>query len=247
MALPTAEQMRRLWPLGVPLSRAWVHFAHPDQKLRWQDLAKVSAIGAFSEASEALKLDSDETPLEMRLTKTFAPVTEILSARSSLQAEMQKAILIQIGEGQIFGMGFEPPRSLASLPKIVPKGFWSGRLEWGQNRVSYESLQLIDVRLVTKSDWNQVYKATTVEIVLPPAPAKGRPSVGPHIQAASKALLAAGLIDIGQSANSHFPVIRSWLKANVSDMADTADNLSDETIRKHFGSFFNELKKTNKQ
>jgi hypothetical protein len=238
MAEPTDAQLRDLYRAGVSLGQSWLKYAHPDLKARWDELAQQSAFDSFKSAGEAI------APLDMpaleKFQKMLAPANKILTARTAVRNEMEAAILRYIKAGHLFAFGFEPPRRLASVPVAIPKAAMSGKLDWDQNKVSFASLEFIEVRLTTSRYWTEIYRSVQV-----PDPAKpGRPTVGPDIEAAFHALHKAGEINITRSASSHYDEIRTWLAANKPSLPVDPNTLGNEVIRKNFMPLFKELKKT---
>jgi hypothetical protein len=244
MAGQTEFQLKELWRVGLPLEQAWLTYAHPDVKARWSDLAQKSALDGTKEALE--EFGPLDMPAHEKFQRIFAPATAILTARTSLKDEMKAAILRYIEAGNLFAYGFEPPRRLASAPVALPKTVMLGEIDWEKNTVRHAGLSFEEVKLTTRRYWNEV--CCTVDPVPPSTVrAKGRPSVGPHIVNAARALLSEGKINPEHSAKSHFPEIRTWLAQHSQDMPVPPLSLNDETIRRHFTQFFKELKNTNKQ
>jgi len=240
----TETQLRALWRAGVYVGRSWVTYAHPDLKARWDALKEESAIDAFAKGME--QAATSEAARFEKFNQAFAGTRDILTKRAALKNELQKNILGYVAKGYLHGFGYELPRSTAALPVAIPKSAWSGRLDWDNSALSYQGIELCAVRLTTNRIRNEILDRGHV----PPAPstkARGRPSIGPDIEAAFHALNRAGEIDPSKSAKSHFVKIRKWLELNRPNLLVPAASISSEAIRAHFAPLFNGLKKNRKQ
>lgn len=240
MAEPTEAQLRELWRVGVPVSQAWLTYAHPQKKAYWESLPKPFALQTLVEGL------TEGAQAGLTIAQSLQDIGDATKPLADAKSEMQAAILRYIGSGDLSGFGFEPPRKIASAPVMIPKAVWAGKLDWDKSTLSKTGLNFIEVRLTTRRYWTEIYRPN--DLLPPPSvPAKGRPTVGPYIQQAAQALLSQGKINPALSAKSHFPAIRHWLSQHVQEMPVPPQSLNDETIRQHFAPIFNELRKTNKQ
>lgn len=234
---------KALWDAGVPLSKAWEAFAHPNLKAAWTEALGRSAITAMVEAAETDK-EADGSIAE-KLGRAFAGAQPILAERSALEARMKGDLLRYIAHGNLHVLGYEPPRRIGDAPVLIPAELWKGRCDWDRNKLSANSLEIIEVRLLTNGMRDTILDREPPREA--PVKAVGRPGVGGDIEAAFDALRAAGEIDVTRSAKSHFGAVRKWLHLNRPNLGIPAADISDETVRRHFSPHFNALKETTKQ
>ena len=238
------EQLLRLWRAGVYVGQSWETYAQPDLKARWYALKEESAIDAFSQGMQQAAT-SEAEPFE-KFDQAFAGTRDILTKRSKLMDELKKNILGYIAKGYLHGFGYELPRSMADTPVAIPKSAWSGRVGWDKNTLSYQGVELCAVRLTTNRIRNEILDRGHVTST-PSAKARGRPSIGPDIEAAFHALNSTGDIDPNKWAKSHFDKVRKWLELNRPNLMVPAASISSEAIRSHFSPLFRDLKKNRKQ
>lgn len=243
MNQPTNDQLNSLWRNGVSVRSAWVRYAVPALKERWEELQKSSAISALEDGmTKASAMEADAvTKIQMLLEGP----QKILEARNTLRQNLQENILKYIAGGHLHAFGFEPPRRVASTPIAIPKEAWSGRCNWDEGKLSYSGMEFIEVRLTTNRIRNEILERGHVDST--PMRAPGRPSVKPDIEAAFHALNKAGEIDPMASQMSHYPKVRRWLELHRPDLDVPPGQINLETIRRIISPFFNELKKTKKQ
>ncbi|MFB9151626.1 hypothetical protein [Roseovarius ramblicola] len=239
----TDQQLVRLWQSSYPLSRAWLIFASPEDQATWKSLADVSAIDAF-EAS-ALQASQDQPDLSAAVIQAMKGPSKILRDRANHRGKLQHDVLSFITDGHLHGFGFEPPRRLDAAPVPIPKRAWSGRIDWENNTLTFESIQFVEVRLTTNRIRNGILEHRQAGSALTRAP--GRPSIRQAVEHAFEALHEAGKIDTGQSMKSHFPAVRRWLDLNRPDLPAPASKLTDEGIRAYFSPKFRALKESKKQ
>lgn len=238
------DQLNALWRAGVPLQSAWEAYAAPDARARWEAIKGNSFLQAFVSGLEAIS-ESDMGAGE-KFQASLAPVASMASEQNEVRGAMRDALSGYIREGHLFGFGFEPPRKLASVPVGVPQQIWQGRIEWDKSTVELGSLRFIEVRLITRQARNVILERPS-PVARESVPTRGRPAVGPHIEAACKALIAEGRIDPSRSAKSHFDLIRERLDQVGQVLPVPAGAISDEAIRLHFAPHFKALKAAKKQ
>lgn len=244
MPMLSDDQVNALWRAGIPLQSAWEVYAAPEVNERWNAIKGKSPLQALMAGLEAAG-ESDMSAHE-RVQAGFGPAASVASEQLGLKDEMRDAVLGQIREGHLFGFGFEPRRKLTSLPVSVPGHIWQGRIDWDRGAVELASLRFIEVRLITRQARNEILERPS-PVAPEGVPTRGRPAVGPHIEAACKALISEGRIDPSRSATSHFDLIRERLDQFAEELPVPAGEISFETIRKHFAPLFKELKKNRKQ
>ncbi len=240
MADIAETQLRALWRAGVYVGRSWETYAHPDLKSRWNALKEESAIDAFSQGMQQVAT-SEAEPFE-KFNQAFAGTRDILTKRSALMGKLQKNILAYIAKGHLHGFGFERPRTLDTVPVVIPKGAWSGRIDWENNTLTFESIKLVEVRLTTNRIRNEILERGNVDKT--PVRPQGRPTVRHAIEAAFYALNEAGKLDPKASQMSHYPLVKEWLELNRPDLKVPPAHMSPKTINKYFSPLFNDLKET---
>jgi len=243
MAEITNEQLNRLHSAGAPLSSSWHYYAHPTEKAQWAELQNQSAADALAKAAEDAR--TMEGDMLAKLMHAAKGPQAILSARGDLVKNLQANILSYIANGHLHGFGFELPRKVSSAPVAIPKTAWAGKCDWSNGTLNYQGLQFVDVRLTRNRIRNEILERGNVDRT--PPRAAGRPSLEADILAAVHGLHAAGEIDIENTQRSHLPKLRGWLELNRPNIYPPPNAISDETFRKHFSPFFNELKKNRKQ
>ncbi len=248
MAERSAEKLEKLWRSGSPLSNSWLTYAHPDLKTQWTEIKGKSALTAFSisveQAGQQEKPDATRGVESMQ--NLLLPVQTILQARSDLKKKMQNNIQEYIKNGHVFAYGFEPPRKLGSVPVELPSGAWGGKFDWDNSTVSHAGLSFVQVRLTTRRIRDEILNQSPEPFEFKPSAGPGRPTVGPDIEEAFRALHEAGEIDIKSSASSHYDKVREWLHRYKPDLPAEARNLGHEVIRKNFMPLFKALKKSHK-
>lgn len=239
MTTHTIHQLNHLWRISLPLSRVWVEYGEPKLKARWTELQKVSAITAFDEAAQQVG-DAECSPMEKLQVLLHKP-TEILTARAEVEDKLKQNILSYISQGHAHAYGFEAPRKVADAPIPIPKSTWAGKVDWNKRTLSHQGLEFVEVRITTNRIRNEILDRGNVK--MEPPTSAGRPTVGPAIQAAFKALEKAGEIDISASQQSHYPKIKAWLELNAPDLNVPAAKISGKTIHRYFSPLFKDLKK----
>lgn len=237
------DQIKTLWKHGTLLSNAWVKFAHPDTLKRWQEVSAQSASESFVKAAETAPIE--RANFFESLAATIGPAAEIARAQSEVRKTMQAALVGYIKKGLVFAYGFEPPRTLASVPVSLPVSVWSGEIDWTQSRLSYSGLNFEQVRLVPFRVRDGLLQRPA-PIKQTPAQKVGRPGVGPEIEAACRALIEAGKVDVTKSAKSHFAAIRQALRQHEEGLSVPPQHISDKTLSRYFTPFFNALKEGTK-
>ncbi|WP_320179501.1 hypothetical protein [Roseovarius pacificus] len=243
MPKTTDEQLLKLWRISYSLSKAAFTFARAEDQAKWKALHENSAIEAFRKNLEAAS-DSEDDGFA-KFGKALSTPQKIIAERTDHITKLQRDVLRYIRNGHLHGYGFETPRTLNAVPVAIPKQAWAGKIEWDKNALTFESIKLVEVRLITKRIRNEILGRGNVD----PSPtnAPGRPSTRQDIEAAFHALHKAGEINPSKSQSSHFPKVRAWLDLHRPDMDASEDGLNDETIRRHFSRNFKYLNKTTKQ
>ncbi len=232
------EQLLRLWRASYPLSQAWLTFSEPHDQQRWKALIETSAMDALSEGAKAVS--ETEADLSTKLTQAFAGTQKILNERTAHQTELRQAVVRFIEGGHLHGFGFELPRTLNALPAVIPKRAWSGRIGWENNTLTFESIQLVEVRLTTNRIRNELLERGNVDKT--PVRPQGRPTVRHAVEAAFYALNEAGRVDPTASQMSHYPLVKEWLELNRPDLKVPPARMSPKTINKYFSPLFNALR-----
>ena len=243
MTKTTDEQLLRLWRASYPLSNAWLAFASAEDQAKWRELRETSAIKAYEAGAKAVS-ESDADPA-VKFMHLLSGPSKIFEERKTHQEKLQQGVLKLIESGHLHGFGFEPPRTLDAVPAAIPKRAWFGRINWEKNTLTFESIELIEVRLITNRIRNEILERSHVDNT--PARAPGRPGIKRAVEDAFETLHKAGQIDTGRSMKSHFPAVRHWLDINRPDLSTSAAMLTDEGIRAHFSPRFKELEKSRKQ
>lgn len=239
MTSHSIDQLKYLWRISVPLSCVWVEYGEPKLKARWEELQKVSAITAFDDAAQQVR-DAECSPVE-KMQMLWKKPQEILTAREEVERKLKQNILTYISQGHAHAYGFEAPREVANAPVYIPKSTWAGKVDWYERTLSHQGLEFVEVRITTNRIRNEILDRGNVTVKAP-TPA-GRPTIGPSIQAAFKALEKSGEIDLSASQRSHYPKIQAWLELNAPDLNVPAAQISDKTIHKYFSPLFKDLKK----
>lgn len=232
-----------IWDAAIPLSRAALHYAPKDLKVQWAELSKgnpvVEGLKAYREARKANWLDA---------MNDFVSASHAVSEpQDRIIKETKSLLLAHIKAGRVLGLGYEPPRRIASIPVYVPAEYWQGWVDWEASVVSHGTLKFVDVRVITPQAAQPIllkFKANELQMIEGSPRPVGRPSIKAHVETAFAALTNAGAIDASKSAKSHFLIVRQWIIKNSSYDAEA---LSDEGIRAHFSPLFSELKKDRKQ
>lgn len=239
----TNEQLFRLWRASYPLSRSWLGFASGEDQARWKELLEVSAMETlFVGLKAASESDVDDS---QKILQASSGSQKILSDRKAHKEKLQQSVLKSIEGGYLHGFGFEPPRTLDTVPVAIPKRAWLGKKDWEKDTLTFESIKLIEVRLITNARRNEILEHGQVDKT--PARSPGRPGIRRAVEDAFEALQEAGKIDTGKSMKSHFPAVRHWLNINRPDLSAPAATLTDEGIRAYFSPKFKGLKESRKQ
>jgi len=233
------QPLNLLWQNGVLLSNAWLTYAHPDLKAKWDAAHQKSAMTAFERGAEAV-----EGPVSDAFMFGIDGAQVILAERAGIKKQLQTNILSYLKNGKAFAYAFDLNRTLKSEPVEIPEAVWRGRINWEQSKVSFQSLHFKEVRLTTANVRKRVLNVAPVPVV---AKTKGRPGIAPDVVAAFKALHQEGKIDVSKSAKFHFPMIREYLQTTHPDRFPTSKKVGSEGIRAHFSPLFNALKKDRKQ
>lgn len=230
-----------LWQRGIYLGKAPFAFAPKAEKEEYGRLHDASALQAASEAAQAAAAAKSDISFLEGLNAAVRGARPIASARADWDNRMRKFVLHHLKHGNLYAFGFEPPRRMDSQPVEVPATYWSGTIRWDKASLSVQGLEFVEIRIVSRQLRNQLLERGNVEVTA--VSSVGRPTVGPSVQAAFKALEKAGEIDLSASQQSHFPKVRSWLETNFPNLSVPAAKISDKTIHKYFSPLFNDLKK----
>lgn len=244
----TENSVMLIWEAAIPLSSAALQFAPEEIRTEWAQLSKRNAI---AEGTEAVKNLATGVSWSDIMGAFLSSGNEIEAPKRNLVKIAQNGLLEHIKAGRVFGLGFEPPRRVSSLPVQIPAKCWSQFVIWERSEINYQTLKFVDVRLFTqKMALPVLQKLKAQEISLTPTTPKpkpkpiGRPSVKAHVQNAFIALDEAGQIDPNKTGISHYDAIRRWIGENTSY---DGDGLGREGIREHFSPLFSELKNSRKQ
>lgn len=237
------------------MSAAPLHFAPEDIRNKWRELASLSALQAGTDHLKktatrgAHWLDVLGTALEGMQT-VITPRSETIRAA---EAQLMKRILGQ----QFLALGFEAPRKLTSNVVEIPSHFWRGIVRWEDSELICQSLHFVEVRLVPShliptAIPDRHAPADTMKLEAmnagQNAPASvGRPSIKEHITDAFNALHQKGQIRPHDTARSHYPLVRQWLRDHHPDLRVTDAKPSDEGIRAHFTPLFEGISGHRKQ
>lgn len=240
MAKQSDQTLNKLWHAGVPVSASWEIYAQPELKQAWKIISSQSALEALKQG--ALNVGVNDLPLHEKIALASSGAQKVLSERTTLMNKLKANILNYIKQGQLFAYGFEQQRTLSSVPIEIPASLWKGKCDWQASKLTAQSLNFIEVRLITKRIRDEIMcgEAPQIKTV-------GRPSIGIYINAAFAGLNEAGMINTSNSAISHFPMVREWIKNNRPDCHMEASAIGDEGVRAYFAPLFKNLKKNRKQ
>lgn len=240
LAKQSDQTLNKLWNAGVPVSTSWEVYAQPELKQAWNAISSQSALEALEQG--ALNVGDTDLSLHEKIALASSGAQKILSERTALMNTLRANILNYIKQGQLFAYGFEQQRTLSSIPIEVPASLWKGKCDWQASKLTAQSLNFIEIRLTTKRIRDEIMCGEA-----PQTKTVGRPSIGAYITAAFAGLNEAGRINTSNSAISHFPMVREWIKNNRPDCHLKANTIGDEGIRAYFAPLFKDLKKYRKQ
>lgn len=234
----------KIWANSIPMSRAWFAYAHAELKAKWNEAQNKSAMTAFEKGVEEAKMK--DRPLSEVFMSGLVGSREILTERDKIRESLRTNIINHIKFGRLLSYGFEPPRSLSSVPVAIPPDVWKGHLDWTASSLSGQSLRFIEVRLISPQEQDRLVEAALLSVEMDKRQA-GRPSIRRDVQQAFAALEKLGRIDVQQSAKAHFPLVREHMRNANPDRYPENYKLGDEGIRNHFTPLFKELRKNSKQ
>ncbi|WP_424177139.1 hypothetical protein [Yoonia sp. TsM2_T14_4] len=244
MTIYSEATLQKIWANGIPMSRAWYAYAHADLKEKWNAAQNKSAMTAFEKGVEEAKMK--DRPLSEVFMSGIVGSREILTEREKVRKSLQTNIINHVKLGRLLSFGFEPPRSLSSVPVAIPPDVWKGHVDWTASSLSGQSLQFIEVRLISPEGQDRLVEEALLSVEMERRQA-GRPSIKLDVQKAFSALEKLGGIDVERSAKAHFPLIRQHMRTTNPDRYPESYKLGDEGIRSHFTPLFNELRKSSKQ
>ncbi|PJE30422.1 hypothetical protein CVM39_06875 [Pseudooceanicola antarcticus] len=237
--------LRDLWKRGIWMRDAWRSYASEEKYNRHRELYAKSAAELLTTAPPAAA-DDDASPMS-KLEALFKGPQALLAERGEVDKEMQEDLRRWLRTGQLVALGFEPPRKEASPPLTIPAEYWPqthtpSLTRWQANTLKHASLAFVDVRIVSKAQFDAVLAPAALQ----QAPV-GRPAVNTAIKQICQDLIDAGKIKTDLSMKAHYPMIREHLAQRDLDLPIPPEAINDETIRKTFSPLFRDLKKTKKQ
>ncbi|SEW19810.1 hypothetical protein SAMN04488515_1544 [Cognatiyoonia koreensis] len=235
--------LQTIWKKAVWMTNSPVVYAPKDQRLEKQRLDSVSALEAFGK--EVQCSENSKLTVAAQLTKGLEKAQKITGPRMALASAMQDNLVKWLLSEKLIALGFEHPRKLDDLPRIVPAEFWRGTKNWDRSTLSHQSIKFVDIRIIYPSyltDMKMGNIASDEAAVVKSKVKIGRPSVSGQLLRCFEALLESGKINPRNSFASHFSMIKAWLNEHNPDMMPNPQKLSDNTIRKHLSSKFNSLK-----
>jgi hypothetical protein len=238
MSAVTSERFEKLWEKGHWLSNCEKAFASQKQKEEWNDLQKMSVMKALE--NEVKRPELGNLGWVEHIAKALEKPSKILVQRQNLRDAIQEIVLLWLQQGQLVGIGFEPPRTLSKSPVSLPKEFWFGKVEWEKNAIHFQGLHFVEIRVQTLDN---------LRGSLPSPQAKrsqGRPPFELEMKRCLEHLVLCNEIDITQTIVSHFPKMRTYLNLFEPDLPKAANDISDVTLRKYLAPVFNNLKSKSK-
>lgn len=236
--------LQKIWANGISMSRSWFAFAPAELKEKWNAAQNKSAMTAFEQGVEEAKMK--DRPLAEIFMSGIVGSQEVMTERDKVRESLQTNIANHIKFGRLVSYGFEPPRSLSSVPAAIPPDVWKGHLDWVGSSLSGQSLKFIEVRLISPQKRDQLVDSTLLTAEMDKRQV-GRPSIKLHVEQAFAALEKFGRIDVEQSAKAHFPLVREHMRKAHPEQYPENYKLGDEGIRSHFSPLFKRLKETRKQ
>ncbi|PJE30956.1 hypothetical protein SAMN06297129_3494 [Pseudooceanicola antarcticus] len=237
------EILRDLWSKGIWLQEAWRAYAAEEKLNRHRALYAKSAIEMLATAPQPAE---DASPMA-KFGALFKGPQDLLAERAEVDRDMQDDLRRFLYTGQLVALGFEPPRKEASSPLEIPAAYWPkthspSLTQWGANTLKHASLIFVDVRIVSRPQFDAALLPASA------APVQtGRPPVNKAIKRTCQELITAGKIDTSLSMKAHYPMIREHLAQRGIDLPIPPEAINDETIRKTFSPLFKDLKEANKQ
>lgn len=173
-----------------------------------------------------------------------AKVGDLGKPKHELLEKCTHELIQKLKSGKYRAFGFDRPRTLDLNPVQIPREAWARVTRLDDNRLAYQSLQFVDVRVrMMREEVDPILK----QPLEAPVAKAGRPTVAPAIEAAFHALNKIKEIDLSASQMSHYPKVRKWLEMNGTNLPVPADKISSETIRRIISPLFKELKEAKKQ
>jgi len=142
----TDEQLNLLWIKGVRLSAAWLEYGAPDKKAAFNAARKISVLDEIEQASQNPEMDDLDGA--QRIFKIMSVASKARRPQDKARAALIEDMQHLLRSGKVVGFGFEKPRLAASVPIVIPRNHWHGRIRWDNNSVDRDALQFIAVKLV---------------------------------------------------------------------------------------------------
>lgn len=221
------------WKRSIWLNNAFITFARPHLKKEWERLRKQSAVQNAADFTKTQQHLEDD-PVS-KAQGALEAAGNVLSARAEVLTKMKADLVSWASSGRIFGFGFESPRRISSVPLIIPKRFWKGRILWDKNCIDLEGIRIEQVRLLP-------YKAAhEIGAFGDASRSPGRPSTRDALIKCFDDLANEGRFYPNKSFAWHFPLIRDWLSKHYPNLTPKPQDISDKTIRNHLSHKFRGL------
>ena len=231
-------QIFTMWKNGRSLNDSPWAFSPKAEKEEYNRLHNLSAMEIFKEASEDA-VGKGISGLDAFNASVLA-IGPLVSARNDWATRAQGFIIHHLLEENLYGVGFEPPRTMSSQPFEIPSACWKGQIRWQKDELTSDGLKFVHIRVLSKQ---ARFKLINSEIKIATSNKPGRPGYKTQILKAFAALNATGEIDAQNSLQSHYPRVREWLETNLSEGERVANPPSDNTLQRYLSPVFNELKK----
>lgn len=237
------------------MSRAPLHFAPKDIRDKWRELSSLSALKAGADHLE-MTVTRGKSLFDV-LGTTLTGMQAVLIPRAETASAAENHLLRRILDEQFLTLGFEYPRKMTSTVVEIPSNYWRGIVRWDRSELICQSLHFVEVRLIPrhvipaavadKQARADSMKNTARNAGHDMPSAIGRPSIKEHVTDAFNALHKKGQIRPQDSAKSHYPLVRQWLREHRPDLRVTDTKPSDEGIRAHFAPLFDAISTRRKQ
>ncbi|MBR9653556.1 hypothetical protein [Thalassovita aquimarina] len=229
----THEINEELWNAGIYLSQADRSFAPENLRKAWEEASKKSALHAMQDKMEELK--ETQVDFTKKLEAMLGAVNEVSRPKDDILKKMRELVVNWLKRGDLVAYGFEKPRRMASIPYELPAQLWHGRIDWFDSSLSSQSLELVQIRVLSKAMIDKVTTAAlpnSETLAEPVQPAIGRPTIQPQIKAAYLSVASSEKLDKTMSLKTVAEHVRLQLAQDNPDLQVTENKPSYETIRR---------------
>lgn len=227
----------------LPKGKTHADFAKPKFTLS----ALVDNLQSQSDAREGANGDALAI-----LSQSVAETSALDQDRNRLTETGKARLLKALAAGNVLALGFEHPRKRQDVPIKLEASDFGGtaHFRWDLGSLRSHGLHTIEVRFISTERAEGLAKELRAETLersgvrfAEPAKPVGRPTIKPQIEAAFRALLEEGRVDVTAPMKRNYTIIRQWLALNCSDITVTPDTPNDETIRRIIKPLFDQAKK----